>query len=70
MVSNKHLVKNSTWVECGKISVLKKLLKYYNRRIELRLVAPNLNEQNNAEPKEFSEAIYDSFEALEEEIES
>ncbi len=51
MVSNKHLVENSTWVECGKISVLKKLLKYYNRRIELRLVAPNLNEQNNAELK-------------------
>ena len=45
------------------------MLKYYNRRIELRLVAPNPNEPDNAEPEEFYEAPGDSFEALEEEIE-
>ena len=52
-----------------KLNVLKKMLKYYNRRIELRLVAPDPNEQDNAEPEEISEAPDGSFEALEEEIE-
>ena len=52
-----------------KLNVLKKMLKYYNRRIELCLVAPDPNEPDNAEPEEFYEAPGDSFEALEEEIE-
>ena len=52
-----------------KLNVLKKMLKYYNRRIELRLVAPDPNEPDNAEPEEISEAPDGSFEALEEEIE-
>ena len=45
------------------------MLKYYNRRIELRLVAPDPNEPDNTEPEEISEALDGSFEALEEEIE-
>ena len=53
-----------------KLNVLKKMLKYYNRRIELRLVAPDPNEPDNAEPEEFYETIYDSFEDLEEVTES
>ena len=52
-----------------KLNVLKKMLKYYNRRIELCLVVPDPNEPDNAEPEEIREAPADSFEALEEEIE-
>ncbi len=52
-----------------KLNVLKKMLKYYNRRIELRLVAPDPNEPDNTEPEEFNETSCDSFETLEEEIE-
>ncbi|MDY4842439.1 MAG: hypothetical protein SO314_08780, partial [Alphaproteobacteria bacterium] len=52
-----------------KLNVLKKMLKYYNRRIELRLVAPDPDETDCTEPEEFYEASGDSFEALEEEIE-
>ena len=52
-----------------KLNLLKKMLKYYNRRIELRLVAPDPNEPDNTEPEEISEAPDDSIEALEEEIE-
>ena len=52
-----------------KLSVLKKLLKFYNRRIELRLVEPNPNETTDAIPEDFSEDPCDNFEALEEELE-
>ncbi len=52
-----------------KLNVLKKMLKYYNRRIELRLVAPSPDETDNTEQEEFYEAPDGSFEALEEEIE-
>ena len=52
-----------------KLSVLKKLLKFYNRRIELRLVEPNPNETTDTIPEDFNEDPCDNFEALEEEIE-
>ena len=36
-----------------KLNVLKKMLKYYNRRIELRLVAPDPDKTDCTEPEEF-----------------
>ncbi len=53
-----------------KLNLLKKLLSFYGKRIDLRLVTPDPDETDNAVPEEFYETIYDSFEDLEEVTES
>ena len=53
-----------------KLNLLKKLLNFYGKRIDLRLVTPAEDETDKAISGEFSDPLYDSFEDLEEMVES
>ena len=53
-----------------KLNLLKKLLNFYGKRIDLRLVTPVEDETDKAISEEFSDPLYDSFEDLEEMVEN
>ncbi len=53
-----------------KLNLLKKLLNFYGKRIDLRLVTPAEDETDKAISGEFSDPLYDSFEDLEEMVEN